>query len=613
MQGPQSTGDSSTGRNYADGEPICNTNPETTSNNMLNPVDAQFPNNASSSSDAVQNHNWWSFGGGSSSTLEPSNQVNSVGSKAESHSSRNGPFFLRGSSSNHMLAPVNLGKDLDIDNSGLKTSEVVTRHNNNRDNSLGSSSQTVEERSSYPSSSSSSLGGLGPSCKRKALEGAPSHSFPGGSTSCFFNEGPAQYDASSSLSLSTPSQDSPNLIAQSHQTESRFGIGGGRIAPSSRSNETLSTPDTRLGSRQPHESVAFSFSPFRGSVPHRQPSPAASPFVVDPLDESAVPITGSESQPSMIHLPALTRNIHQFAWDVSSSSRTNNMPGGEGIVPPWDSSRVNADQPVFPVPATETINPVQEQFNWSFSRGDSSFVSPHEVAPWSLFPSAESESESATRGATSSLPLLPSGPSVTLNEAATASGSSSRSQRYRERRSRLLMERQNELLHLRHLGRSLANDNNDGRNRLVSEIRQVLSAMRRGENLRFEDYAVFDPLIFSGIAEMHDRHRDMRLDVDNMSYEELLALGERIGDVSTGLSEEVIMKAMKQHKHTSSSSSAVESHQDKEPCCVCQEEYVEGDDLGTLGCGHEFHTLCVKQWLMLKNLCPICKTIALST
>lgn len=46
-----------------------------------------------------------------------------------------------------------------------------------------------------------------------------------------------------------------------------------------------------------------------------------------------------------------------------------------------------------------------------------------------------------------------------------------------------------------------------------------------------------------------------------------MALGERIGDVSTGLSEEVILKVMKQHKHTSS---AAGSHQDMEPCCVCQ-------------------------------------------
>ncbi|VVB10440.1 unnamed protein product [Arabis nemorensis] len=672
MQGPRSTGDSSSGINYADGEPICSTNSETTSNSMLNPVDVQFPNNstgsgrptyASSSSHVVQNHNWWSLGE-SSSRLGPSDQVNSIGSKTDRQlpsdgygfeegqrgiqigsQTRNGPSFLRGSSSNHMLGHVNLGKDMDINGSGLQTSGVVVCHNN-FESSLGSSSQTVEERSSGPSSS---LGGLGSSCKRKALEGAPSHSFPGESPGCFFqtessawNEGLAQYDASSSLSLSMPSQNSRNVINQSDQPEPRFGIGGRAVAtsafPSTRSTETLSRPGRRLNPGQPQESVTFSFSQSGSSVRQQQHVPAASPFV-DPLDARAMPITGSsssgESQPSIIHLPALTRNIHQFAWNAASSSRTNNMPG-EGFGPPWDAPRVNSEQPVFTTPATETRNPVQDQFHWSFARGgpsasgDSPFVSragsssginasqpnptwvtPHnqprisEVAPWSLFPSIESES--ATHGA--SLPLIPTAPSVSSNEVAAPSGSSSRSHRSRQRRSGLLLERQNDLLHLRHLGRSLAADN-DGRNRLISEIRQVLSAMRRGENFRFEDYMVFDPLIYHGMAEMHDRHRDMRLDVDNMSYEDLLALGERIGDVSTGLSEEVILKSMKQHKHTSS---AAESHQDMEPCCVCQEEYAEGDDLGTLGCGHEFHTACVKQWLMLKNLCPICKTVALST
>jgi hypothetical protein len=30
---------------------------------------------------------------------------------------------------------------------------------------------------------------------------------------------------------------------------------------------------------------------------------------------------------------------------------------------------------------------------------------------------------------------------------------------------------------------------------------------------------ILDHSMFAGIADMHDRHRDMRLDVDNMSYE----------------------------------------------------------------------------------------------
>lgn len=30
---------------------------------------------------------------------------------------------------------------------------------------------------------------------------------------------------------------------------------------------------------------------------------------------------------------------------------------------------------------------------------------------------------------------------------------------------------------------------------------------------------ILDQSVFSGMADLHDRHRDMRLDVDNMSYE----------------------------------------------------------------------------------------------
>nr|GFA31625.1 probable E3 ubiquitin-protein ligase RHG1A isoform X1 [Tanacetum cinerariifolium] len=43
--------------------------------------------------------------------------------------------------------------------------------------------------------------------------------------------------------------------------------------------------------------------------------------------------------------------------------------------------------------------------------------------------------------------------------------------------------------------------------------------MRRGERVRFEDLMLLDRSIFFGIANIHDRHRDMRLNVDNMPYE----------------------------------------------------------------------------------------------
>ncbi|MFS8003157.1 hypothetical protein Hanom_Chr13g01210611 [Helianthus anomalus] len=78
------------------------------------------------------------------------------------------------------------------------------------------------------------------------------------------------------------------------------------------------------------------------------------------------------------------------------------------------------------------------------------------------------------------------------------------------------------------------------------QMRNVLDRIRRGEGLRFEDVMLLDQSVFYGLVDIYDRQRDMRLDIDNMSYEELLALEERIGNVNTGLTEENIYKHLKQ-------------------------------------------------------------------
>lgn len=56
---------------------------------------------------------------------------------------------------------------------------------------------------------------------------------------------------------------------------------------------------------------------------------------------------------------------------------------------------------------------------------------------------------------------------------------------------------------------------------------------------------------------------------DNCSlliFQELLALEERIGNVSTGLTENDVMKLLKQRKFSSWRLSSMEY----EPCCICQ-------------------------------------------
>ncbi|XP_011073573.1 E3 ubiquitin-protein ligase MBR2-like [Sesamum indicum] len=51
-------------------------------------------------------------------------------------------------------------------------------------------------------------------------------------------------------------------------------------------------------------------------------------------------------------------------------------------------------------------------------------------------------------------------------------------------------------------------------------------------------------------------------------------------------------------------------------CVVCQDRLHCHDDGGegmmmiaTLGCGHEYHVPCIKQWLLRQNVCPLCRTL----
>lgn len=119
---------------------------------------------------------------------------------------------------------------------------------------------------------------------------------------------------------------------------------------------------------------------------------------------------------------------------------------------------------------------------------------------------------------------------------------------------------------------------------------------------------IMDRASLFGSRNLFDQHEDMRLDIDEMGYEELLALGERIGHVSTGLSEDLISKSLRETIYCSS-----DQNQDEETCAICLEEYKNMDDIGMMKtCGHDYHVACIKQWLTMKNTCPICKATALA-
>lgn len=90
----------------------------------------------------------------------------------------------------------------------------------------------------------------------------------------------------------------------------------------------------------------------------------------------------------------------------------------------------------------------------------------------------------------------------------------------------------------------------------------------------------------------------MDIDLDNMTYEELLELQEKMGSVSKGLSEKQIGKL------------PTKIHKENEPeqlCSVCYYNAKEGEELTVLPCNHSFHTECIKEWLLKEKMCPMCK------
>lgn len=118
-------------------------------------------------------------------------------------------------------------------------------------------------------------------------------------------------------------------------------------------------------------------------------------------------------------------------------------------------------------------------------------------------------------------------------------------------------------------------------------------------------------LLFEVGLDEYDQYGNWRLDVDHMSYEELLDLSEKIGYVGTGLEEDAILRCLRKTKHKIMDSLPSLFSIDKDgKCSICQDEYNEEDELGKLNCGHCYHAYCIKQWLLQKNACPVCKTAA---
>ncbi|KAL8527525.1 hypothetical protein ACS0TY_005391 [Phlomoides rotata] len=93
------------------------------------------------------------------------------------------------------------------------------------------------------------------------------------------------------------------------------------------------------------------------------------------------------------------------------------------------------------------------------------------------------------------------------------------------------------------------------------------------------------------------------IDPDNMTYEELLELGEVVGTQSKGLpQDQIALLPTSKFKCSLFSRKKFKG----ERCVICQMEYKRSDRRMSLPCKHVYHTGCGSRWLSINKACPIC-------
>ncbi|CAD8148001.1 unnamed protein product [Paramecium octaurelia] len=85
---------------------------------------------------------------------------------------------------------------------------------------------------------------------------------------------------------------------------------------------------------------------------------------------------------------------------------------------------------------------------------------------------------------------------------------------------------------------------------------------------------------------------------DGMTYEQLLELQEQVGHVSKGLTKQEIKKIPKRQVN----------QKQKDPCTICYNDIEKFEKIRELKCRHQYHSKCIKKWLLSQKKCPICQT-----
>lgn len=132
------------------------------------------------------------------------------------------------------------------------------------------------------------------------------------------------------------------------------------------------------------------------------------------------------------------------------------------------------------------------------------------------------------------------------------------------------------------------------------------------DHLLQEDYDALQ----SALEEEEQEHiASLENENGELSYDTMLELGERIGDVKSERWAIVAAKEVEKLPTFRFEAAAFNDTQQngeqfvdgERKCLVCQCDYESNEELRRLPCGHCFHSGCVDQWLKDRDSCPYCR------
>ncbi|CAJ1955630.1 unnamed protein product [Sphenostylis stenocarpa] len=136
----------------------------------------------------------------------------------------------------------------------------------------------------------------------------------------------------------------------------------------------------------------------------------------------------------------------------------------------------------------------------------------------------------------------------------------------------------------------------------INEQMATVCIEREGVNNSTLDSSIECPRRHHNDSNDYEDIWEDNIDPDNMTYEELLELGEAVGIQSRGLSQEQISSIpVSKYKCGRFFFFFFRKKSRDERCVICQMEYRRGDKRMTLPCKHVYHASCGNKWLSINK------------